>query len=93
MKWWHPEDDKELLAAASPALHAEKITAPLFVAQGAKDPRVNVEESNQMVDAMKTRGVDVEYMVEAEEGHGFRNEENRFKFYRAVEKFLKAHLS
>ena len=88
----HPEDDKELLAAASPALHAEKITAPLFVAQGAKDPRVNVEESNQMVDAMKSRGVDVEYLVEEEEGHGFRNEENRFKFYRAMEKFLKEHL-
>ena len=89
----HPENDKELLAAASPALHAENITAPLLIAQGAKDPRVNVEESNQMVDAMKARGVDVEYMVEAEEGHGFRNEENRFKFYRAMEKFLKAHLS
>lgn len=88
----HPEDDKELLTAASPALHAERITAPLFVAQGAKDPRVNIEESNQMVEAMKARGVDIEYMVEPEEGHGFQNEENRFKFYRAMEKFLKGHL-
>lgn len=88
----HPEKDKEMLAAASPALHADKITAPLFVAQGAKDPRVNVEESNQMVEAMKKRGVEVEYMVEAEEGHGFRNEENRFAFYRAMEKFLAAHI-
>ena len=74
-------------------MHTERITAPLLVAQGAKDPRVNVDESDQMVAAMRKRGVEVEYLVEAEEGHGFRNEENRFKFYRAMERFLSEHLS
>lgn len=88
----HPEEDKELMAAASPVMHTERITAPLLVAQGAKDPRVNVDESDQMVAAMRKRGVEVEYLVEAEEGHGFRNEENRFKFYRAMERFLSEHL-
>lgn len=88
----HPEDDKALLEAASPVMHADKITAPLLVAQGAKDPRVNIDESDQMVEAMKKRGVEVKYLVEPEEGHGFRNEENRFKFYRAMEGFLDEHI-
>lgn len=88
----HPENDKELMESASPVMHADKITAPLFVAQGAKDPRVNVDESDQMVEAMTNRGVEVEYMVEPEEGHGFHNEENRFKFYRAMEGFLNKHI-
>ena len=88
----HPEKDKELLASASPALHADKIKTPLFIAQGAKDPRVNKAESDQMVEALKKRGVAVEYMVKDNEGHGFRNEENRFEFYEAMEKFLGTHL-
>lgn len=87
-----PEQDKELLAACSPALHADKITAPLFVAQGANDPRVNKAESDQMVEALRVRGIEVEYMVKEDEGHGFSNQENRFDFYRAMERFLKEHL-
>jgi dipeptidyl aminopeptidase/acylaminoacyl peptidase len=86
------EADSLMLRSASPVFHADKITSPLFVAQGAQDPRVNVDESDQMVAAMKERGVDVEYMVKENEGHGFRNEENRFEFYRAMEEFLATHL-
>jgi len=77
---------------ASPVFHADKIVAPLFVAQGKNDPRVNVDESDQMVEALRARGVEVEYMVKDNEGHGFRNEENRFDFYRSMEKFLQEHL-
>lgn len=88
----NPETDKELLAAASPALHADKIRAPLLIAQGAQDPRVNIEESNQMVAALNKHGVDVEYIVKDNEGHGFHNEENRFEFYEAMERFLEKHL-
>ncbi len=88
----HPETDKEQLAATSPALHADRIVAPLFIAQGAKDPRVNKAESDQMVEALRQRGVEVEYMVKDNEGHGFANQENRFDFYRAMESFLAKHL-
>ena len=88
----NPETDKEQLAATSPALHADRIVAPLFIAQGAKDPRVNKAESDQMVEALRERGVEVEYMVKDNEGHGFANQENRFDFYRAMERFLAAHL-
>lgn len=88
-----PEKDKEMMTACSPALNAEKIKAPLFVAQGANDPRVNKAESDQMVEALRARGVEVEYMVKDNEGHGFHNEENRFDFYRAMENFLAKYLS
>lgn len=88
----NPEKDKELLAAASPVMHADNIRAPLFIAQGAQDPRVNVDESDQMVAALKKHGIPVEYMVKDNEGHGFHNEENRFEFYEAMEAFLEKHL-
>lgn len=88
----NPETDKAQFEATSPAMNADRIMAPLFVAQGAKDPRVNIAESDQVVAAMKERGIEVEYMVKDNEGHGFRNEENRFDFYRAMEKFLAKHL-
>jgi len=88
----NPETDSAMMAAYSPALNADKITAPLFIAQGAKDPRVNKAESDQMVEAMKAKGVEVQYMVKNNEGHGFRNEENRFEFYEAMEAFLDKHI-
>jgi dipeptidyl aminopeptidase/acylaminoacyl peptidase len=88
-----PVKDSALLAAASPVLHADKIKTPLFVAQGANDPRVNKAESDQMVEALKKRGVDVEYMVKNDEGHGFSNEDNRTDFYKSMEKFFAKHLT
>jgi len=88
----HPEKEKELLESSSPVFHVEKIKAPLFIAQGANDPRVPKAESDQMVEALKKRGIEVPYMVKENEGHGFLNEENRFDFYRAMEKFLSKHL-
>lgn len=88
----HPETDREQLEATSPALHADRIKCPLFIAQGANDPRVNKAESDQMVEALRKRGVEVEYMVKEDEGHGFSNQENRFDFFRAMERFLRKHL-
>ena len=87
------EKDSTMLREVSPVFHVDKIKAPLFIAQGANDPRVNVDESDQMVRAMKEKGIEVEYLVKKDEGHGFRNEENRFEFYRAMEKFLNLQLS
>lgn len=88
----NPEKDVEQFNATSPALNADKIMTPLFVAQGANDPRVNIDESDQIVNALKERGIEVEYMVKDNEGHGFHNEENRFDFYRSMEKFLSEHI-
>ncbi len=88
----HPERDKERFEATSPFFHAGDIQAPLLVAQGANDPRVRKEESDQIVAALRGRGIAVEYIVKENEGHGFHNEENVFEFYRAMEKFLGKHL-
>ena len=87
-----PVEDSVLLWEISPVFHVDQIKVPLFVAQGANDPRVNKDESDQMVEALNERGIEVEYMVKDNEGHGFRNEENRFEFYGAMEKFLAKHI-
>jgi dipeptidyl aminopeptidase/acylaminoacyl peptidase len=88
----HPQKDSLLLYDASPVFHVDNIKAPLLVAQGLNDPRVNKAESDQMVEALKKKGIDVPYMVKDNEGHGFRNEENRFDFYGAMEQFFFKHL-
>ncbi|AZS15457.1 prolyl oligopeptidase family serine peptidase [Paenibacillus lutimineralis] len=86
------EKDKEMLKQVSPVFHVDKIVTPLFVAQGANDPRVNKAESDQIVEALKKRGVQVEYMVKDDEGHGFANEENLIDFYNTMIKFLDKYL-
>ncbi len=88
----NPKTDSVMMREVSPVYQVDKIVSPLFIAQGANDPRVNKDESDQMVKAMKARGVDVEYLVKDNEGHGFHNEENRFDFYRKMEAFLNGHL-
>ncbi|MBK9636773.1 MAG: S9 family peptidase [Bacteroidetes bacterium] len=90
----NPNDAKDsvMMHNYSPVFHVDKIKCPLFIAQGAKDPRVNKDESDQVVAALKKNNVTVQYMVKDNEGHGFRNEENRFEFYEAMETFLKTHM-
>jgi dipeptidyl aminopeptidase/acylaminoacyl peptidase len=87
-----PKKDEAMMRAASPVFHVDRIRTPLLVAQGARDPRVNKAESDQIVEALKKRGVEVEYIVKDNEGHGFANEENRFEFYGAMERFFTQHL-
>ncbi len=88
----NPKTETDMLKRASPVFSADKIKAPLFVAQGAQDPRVNIAESNQIVESLRKRGVAVQYLVKDNEGHGFHNEENRFDFYEQMEAFLKKHM-
>jgi dipeptidyl aminopeptidase/acylaminoacyl peptidase len=76
----------------SPVFDAGRIRAPLLVAQGANDPRVKKAESDQIVQALRQRRVEVDDLVKDNEGHGFHNEENRFDFYRRMEGFLARHL-
>jgi dipeptidyl aminopeptidase/acylaminoacyl peptidase len=80
------------LEARSPLFKVDAIKKPLIIAQGANDPRVTKKESDQIVDAMKKSGKDVEYFVFADEGHGLARPENRLKFNAQVERFLAKHL-
>jgi dipeptidyl aminopeptidase/acylaminoacyl peptidase len=87
-----PVKDREMLRAISPVFHAEKIRRPLLVLQGQNDPRVIKPESDDIVAAVKASGVPVEYLVFADEGHGFTKKKNQAQGYRASLEFLDKHL-
>ncbi|MFE0749343.1 S9 family peptidase [Gordonia sp. NPDC058843] len=96
---WHlyvgdPDDPVQAaeIRARSPINRVDDIRRPLLIAQGANDARVVQAESDTIVEALRQRKVDVEYLVFDDEGHGFVNPENQMTFYRAVERFLARHL-
>ena len=80
--------DAELVHNASPLFKADKITKPLLIGQGANDPRVNVKESEQIVDAIEKNKGNVTYVLYPDEGHGFARPENRIDFNARAERFL-----
>lgn len=86
------EEGRALLKERSPLTHVDKIKIPLLIAQGEKDPRVKQAESDQIVSAMKTKGIPHTYMLFMDEGHGFARPENKFGFYSVAEHFLSKYL-
>jgi dipeptidyl aminopeptidase/acylaminoacyl peptidase len=88
----NPHTEEEFLNSRSPLFKVDQIKIPILVAQGANDPRVPQAEAEQIVDAMREKGIDYEYLLFEDEGHGFAKPENRLKFYAATEKFLAKHL-
>jgi dipeptidyl aminopeptidase/acylaminoacyl peptidase len=70
----------------------DDIRSPLLVIQGANDPRVTQQESDQIVAALRARGVPVDYICKEGEGHGFVKPENRMEAYAAIEQFFGTHL-
>lgn len=92
---WYDEnnpEDQEIMKAVSPALNVDQITKPLFVVQGANDPRVNIDESDQVVANLRERGIETPYMVKYDEGHGFGREENQIELYQCMMGFFAEHL-
>ena len=79
---------RAFLASRSPVTHIGDIQRPLLVAQGANDPRVNKDEADQIVNAMKEKGLRVTYVLYPDEGHGFAKPANRTSFYAVSESFL-----
>ena len=79
--------------ARSPVTYADDIVAPLFVIQGAHDPRVVKSESDQIVERLRARGVDVRYDVHEDEGNGFNNRDNEIKALGDAGEFLVEHLT
>ena len=86
------KEEKKQLKKQSPLFSAEKIDDPLLVIQGANDPRVKKQESDQIVVAARENNVDVKYLVAQNEGHGFRQQNNRLVVAAAMEKFFAKHL-
>lgn len=93
--WYDIDDPEEAIIAkeVSPVFHIDKISSPLFIVQGANDPRVKIAESDQVVKALRAKGVDVPYMVKYDEGHGFAKEDNRIEFYKAMLGFFSEYLN
>jgi dipeptidyl aminopeptidase/acylaminoacyl peptidase len=87
-----PVKDEEFLKSRSPLFKVNQIKIPMLIAQGANDPRVKQAESEQIVEAMKQKGIEYEYQLFPDEGHGFAKPDNRLKFYAAAERFLAKHL-
>lgn len=94
MKQWvgDPVEDKEKLTEDSPISHLDGMTRPMFVIQGANDPRVVKAESDQIVEALREKGREVEYLVMEDEGHGFSKKKNEIDVYRKCLAFLDRHL-
>src|SRR6201985_1193531 len=88
----NPETDAEFLWSRSPLSRARDIRIPLLIAQGANDPRGKQAESEQSLPARKEAGLEYDYMLCPDEGHGFANPETRLKFYAAAERFLARYL-
>jgi dipeptidyl aminopeptidase/acylaminoacyl peptidase len=86
------EAGRAFLTERSPLTHIDRAVRPILIAQGMQDVRVVAAESEQMVAALKKRGVPVTYITFADEGHGFARPENRMAFYAATESFLAKHL-
>ena len=84
--------DSVRLHKISPLFHTEKVTKPLMVLQGAKDPRVLQVESDEIVEGVRKNGVPVEYVLFEDEGHGFVKKENQIEAYGKILKFLDIHL-
>lgn len=85
-------EDSARLYRISPLFHPEKITKPVMVLQGSKDPRVLQVESDEIVAGAKKNGVPVEYVLFPDEGHGFVKKENQIEAYGKVLQFLDKYL-
>jgi dipeptidyl aminopeptidase/acylaminoacyl peptidase len=81
-------EGQALLKERSPLFKADQINKPLLIGQGANDPRVNVKESEQIVEAMKAKNIPVTYVVFPDEGHGFARPANNIAFNAVAENFL-----
>ena len=88
-----PEEDEAMLRERSPLTHADDIVCPLMVIQGANDPRVAKAESDQIVESLRSRGVEVRYDVYPDEGHGFTSRENEIRAHGDLADFLIEHLA
>jgi dipeptidyl aminopeptidase/acylaminoacyl peptidase len=88
----NPVDDKAFLESRSPLFKVDAIKIPLMIAHGANDPRVKQAEAEQIVEAMKSKGIPHEYLLFPDEGHGFVKPGNRLQYYAAAEQFLATNL-
>lgn len=86
------EEGRDFLRTRSPLFFVDRIERPLLIGHGANDPRVNENESEQIVREMQSKSIPVTYVLYSDEGHGFARPENKISFYAVTEAFLSHHL-
>jgi len=93
--WYDVDDPKEseIAKEVSPVFQIDKITKPVFVVQGGNDPRVNINESDQIVKSLRAKGFDTPYMVKYNEGHGYQREENQMDLFGCMMGFFAKNFS
>jgi dipeptidyl aminopeptidase/acylaminoacyl peptidase len=93
-KFGDPRDPKDVadMRERSPLYFVDRIQRPLLVVQGDQDVRVKKDQSNRIVDALKSRDVPVHYLVLKDEGHGFSRNESQIAAYGATDRFLDRYL-
>jgi dipeptidyl aminopeptidase/acylaminoacyl peptidase len=89
---YRTEEERAFLRERSPLTYVDRIHRPLLISQGANDPRVKQNESDQIVLAMQAKSIPVTYLLYPDEGHGFVRSENKLSFYAVAEAFLAKHL-
>lgn len=87
-----PDKHGDVMLRLSPISYIDRIRAPLMVIHGAKDPRVPVSEAEQLVDALRSRGIEVKYVRLEDEGHGISNVNNRVRVYSEALEFIASHI-
>ena len=87
-----PEKDADFLESISPLNFIDRIQAPLMVIHGANDPRVPVQEAEQIVSTLRSSGRDVEYLLYEDEGHGLAKAKNRADAWPKVVRFFEKHM-
>ncbi|MBX5465168.1 MAG: S9 family peptidase [Clostridia bacterium] len=87
-----PESERDFLLERSPITYVDQVRCPMLIVQGARDFRVVQAESEQMVEALRARGLEVEYLLFEDEGHGFMKRSNQERAWRSVVDFLTRHL-
>ncbi|GAB3221073.1 alpha/beta hydrolase family protein [Mycolicibacterium hippocampi] len=89
-----PDDPRQAadMLARSPITRVQDITAPMLLIHGANDVRVDRRHSDRIVDALRARGAEVEYLLNQAEGHWFINPDSNIELYRTLERFLAKHL-
>ncbi|CAN5457053.1 hypothetical protein BH10CHL1_BH10CHL1_35890 [soil metagenome] len=88
----HPEKDKDFLTERSPSTYLHKLACPLFVIQGANDPRVVEQESRGLVENLRSQGKQIDYLVFEDEGHDILKYKNKVACYNQILAFFAAHL-
>ncbi|MGQ9490541.1 MAG: prolyl oligopeptidase family serine peptidase [Anaerolineae bacterium] len=88
----HPERDRDFLIGRSPSTYLHNLACPLLVIQGRNDPRVRADESQDLVEALRAQGKQVEFLVFEDEGHDVTRFENKVRCYNEIVRFFREHL-